>query len=222
MRITARFEKTGAARFVSHLDVQRLFQRAMRRAFIPAAYSQGFNPHPLLAFATALSVGYTSSAEWLDIRLEKEMSAEAFIEQLNAVLPSGFRVLQAQAAEDSLSALSALMCSAEYTVTFSEHPNAESIQKAANELLSGEIVVNKNTRAGRKDVNIRPQLYHFELIEPDKLKIIGESSAQGSLNIELLMKAFFVRLGETFPYTVHRDALYSESGLVMPKDQNRI
>lgn len=192
----------------------------MRRASIPAAYSQGFNPHPLLAFATALSVGYTSSAEWLDIRLEQEMSTEAFTERLNAALPNGFRVLEALAVEDSLSALSALMCAAEYTIDFSMPVSFQGLQKAADALLSGEIVVNKNTKAGKKDVNIRPQLYRFELIEPTRLKITGESSAQGSLNIELLMKAFFGRLGESFSYSVHRDALYSENGHVMPKYQN--
>ena len=55
MRIIARFEKNDSVRFVSHLDVQRLFHRAMRRAGLPIAYSNGFNPHPLMSFATALS-----------------------------------------------------------------------------------------------------------------------------------------------------------------------
>ena len=69
MRIIARFEKGEAVRFVSHLDIQRTFQRAFRRANIPLAYSQGFNPHPQLSFATALSLGYTSEAEWFDVKL---------------------------------------------------------------------------------------------------------------------------------------------------------
>lgn len=65
MRIIASFYKHEQVMFVSHLDMQRLFQRAFRRADLPLAYSNGFNPHPLLSFATALSVGYTSDCEYL-------------------------------------------------------------------------------------------------------------------------------------------------------------
>ena len=70
MRIIASFYKHDEVRFVSHLDMQRLFQRAFRRAGLPLSYSKGFNPHPLLSFATALSVGYTSECEYFDVFLD--------------------------------------------------------------------------------------------------------------------------------------------------------
>ncbi len=205
------------ARFVSHLDVQRLFQRAFRRVSVPAAYSQGFNPHPVLAFATALSVGFTSSAEWLDLRLEKEMEPESFVERVNAALPDGFRVLEAVLEEEALPALSALMCAADYTVRLNVPSDMAALEEAVRTLLGGEIVVNKKTKAGMKDVDIRPQLYRFELREPDKLLITGEVSAQGSLNVDLLMEALFARLKREYSYTVHRDMLYSKDGRIMPK-----
>jgi radical SAM-linked protein len=217
VRIIARFEKGNSARFVSHLDVQRLFQRAFRRASVPAAYSQGFNPHQVLAFATALSVGFTSSAEWLDLRLEKEIELESFVERVNAVLPNGFRVLEAVLGEDTLPALSALMCAADYTVRLGAEVNAQALDEAVHALLSGEIVVNKKTKAGMKDIDIRPQIYRFEFQEPDKLLITGEVSAQGSLNVDLLMEALFARVNREHPYTVHRDMLYSKDGRIMPQ-----
>ena len=74
MRLAVVFTKEAPVRFVSHLDVQRLFQRAFRRAKLPLAYSQGFNPHPLVSFATALSVGMTSRGEYLDVTLAEELS----------------------------------------------------------------------------------------------------------------------------------------------------
>ena len=117
MRIIARFEKGEAVRFVSHLDIQRTFQRAFRRANIPLAYSQGFNPHPLLSFATALSLGYTSEAEWFDVKLAQDMCSDAFRDAVNAVLPGGFRILEAAAAAEGLSALTALMAAASYTLS---------------------------------------------------------------------------------------------------------
>jgi len=219
VRIIARFEKGNSARFVSHLDVQRLFQRAFRRASVPAAYSQGFNPHQVLAFATALSVGFTSSAEWLDLHLEKEMEPESFVERVNAALPNGFRLLEAvlAEAEDALPALSALMCAADYTVSLGAEANAQALDKAVRTLLDGAIVVNKKTKAGMKDVDIRPQIYRFEFQEPDKLLITGEVSVQGSLNVDLLMEALFARIKREYPYTVHRDILYSKDGRIMPQ-----
>ncbi len=217
VRIIAKFEKIDSARFVSHLDVQRLFQRAFRRASVPAAYSQGFNPHQVLSFATALSVGFTSSAEWLDLRLEKEVKPESFINLVNAALPNGFRVLNAVLAVDALPALSALMCAADYTVQFGTEVNVQALHEAVNALLSGEIVVSKKTKSGMKDVDIRPQIYRFILQEPDKLMITGEVSADGSLNVDLLMGALFKRMLRDYPYTVHRDTLYSKDGRIMPQ-----
>ena len=90
MRIAARFKKGEQVRFVSHLDVQRMFQRSFRRAGIPVAYSQGFNPHPLTSFATALSVGCSSDAEWIDVKLDRDMSLTEFSMKLNSALPNGF------------------------------------------------------------------------------------------------------------------------------------
>ena len=67
MRIRSRFKKYGLARYVSHIDMIRVFERAMRRADIPLAYSQGYHPHPMLSFSPALAVGVTSDAEYMDV-----------------------------------------------------------------------------------------------------------------------------------------------------------
>ena len=90
MRLIARLTKLEPVRFVSHLDILRLLQRAFRRAGVPLSYSQGFNPHPLLSFATALSTGYTSGAEWIDVKLDKDMDTDDFLLSVNAALPVGF------------------------------------------------------------------------------------------------------------------------------------
>lgn len=157
MRIIARFEKGEAVRFVSHLDIQRTFQRAFRRANIPLAYSQGFNPHPLLSFATALSLGYTSEAEWFDVKLAQDMCSDAFRDAVNAVLPGGFRILEAAAAAEGLSALTALMAAASYTIRFfPENPSfAEGIEQAFYSMIQAPVYVEKRTKGGIKTVDIR-------------------------------------------------------------------
>ena len=150
MRIIAKFEKREEVRFISHLDVQSLFQRAFRRANLPVAYSQGFNPHSLLSFATALTVGSTSSAEWLEIKMEQEIDPQAFLERVNAQLPTGIIVVEAHTADEKLPALSALMAGAEYEVflEFAAPVARETLEKTAKELQSGAILVEKHTKAG--------------------------------------------------------------------------
>lgn len=218
MRIIAKFEKGEAVRFTSHLDVQRLFQRAFRRAKINLAYSQGFNPHPLLSFATALAVGYTSEAEWLDVRLAAEMDIKEFIVDVNAALPKGFNLLEAIKTDDKLPALTAMMSAAEYKVIAKEIDNAK-LAIAVDKLLANDIIVEKKTKAGLKSVNIRPQVFSINVAKSDAdadLSILGVLNAAGSLNIELLMREVKRCSEEAFEYRVHRKCIYSNDGVVMP------
>lgn len=222
MRIIARFEKGEAVRFVSHLDIQRTFQRAFRRANIPLAYSQGFNPHPQLSFATALALGYTSEAEWFDVKLAEEMDAARFCEAVNAVLPSGFRILEAQAAEDKLPALTALMAASYHEIEFvvPETVSANSFIAAFDAMASGEIFVEKRTKGGLKTVDIRPLLLNYRFSQTaDSLKlfVFGISDAKGSLNIDLLLGALSDKIQTDFSYRVHKKTIFSHDGSVMPK-----
>ena len=116
MRIIASFYKHEQVMFVSHLDMQRLFQRAFRRADLPLAYSNGFNPHPLLSFATALSVGYTSDCEYFDVMLSEYVSPAEFKRRVNAVLPQGVHIVDAVDAGEFKASLTPLMRSAEYDI----------------------------------------------------------------------------------------------------------
>lgn len=223
VRIIARFKKDEQVRFISHLDVQRLFQRALRRADLPVAYSNGFNPHQQLSFATALTVGATSSAEWLDIKMDSDISTDEFIERVNDTLPKGFSVIQAACAEDRYSSLSAVMTAAEYTVRlkFNDEINAEFICASIHNLLDSSIFVMKKTKAGMKNVDIRPMVYKMDLVKAEKcectLHIGGRLDAAGGLSIDLLLGAFRNMLGQDFTYVLHRDAIYSSDGIFMPK-----
>lgn len=93
--VRMRFAKTGRARYISHLDLIRCFQRAVCRAKLPAAYSEGFHPHMQTSFATTLPLGFFSTAEQMDLELTEELPCDAVMERLNAVLPEGIRILEA-------------------------------------------------------------------------------------------------------------------------------
>src|SRR5919198_2580894 len=96
LRVLFRFVKGEPVRFVSHLDLMRAFERAMRRANFPVEYTQGFNPRPKMAFASALSVGATSDWELCQVDLAEEIEDErlpALAEAMNRQLPAGLRIL---------------------------------------------------------------------------------------------------------------------------------
>ena len=89
MRMIAAYHKEPALRYISHLDIQRTLHRAFSRANLPVQYSAGFNPHPQLSFASALSTGMAGCAEWFDVTLYQDVAPEEFMRRLNAALPAG-------------------------------------------------------------------------------------------------------------------------------------
>lgn len=92
------FSKTGRARYISHLDLNRAMTRAVRRAALPIWYTEGFNKHPYLTFAAPLSLGYEGERETMDIRLEQDMPMDELVSRLNAVMPEGLRASAASPA----------------------------------------------------------------------------------------------------------------------------
>lgn len=210
MRIIASFYKHNEVRFVSHLDMQRLFQRAFRRAGLPLSYSKGFNPHPLLSFATALSVGYTSECEYFDVFLDEKIDADEFRSRVNAVLPEGVAVTKAVDAGEMKASLTTLMRSADYfaRLDFDREVTSDELENALASLLTGEIIVEKKTKGGMKDVDIRPLLISVNLIDCSEgsaiLYIKGKLTAEGGLPLELLFGAISEKVSASAVSTVNR------------------
>lgn len=99
-RLRVRYAKRGRARFTSHRDFARAFERALRRAEIPMAYSSGFSPHPRISYANAAATGAASEAEYLEIALALTCQPEAVREALDQALPTGLDVLEVVSATD--------------------------------------------------------------------------------------------------------------------------
>ena len=94
-KLRLRFEKTGRAIYISHLDLMRTMQRVFLRADCPLKYSEGFNPHALISILLPLSVGVGSVCELMDFQLREEVDLAALPERLTAVMPEGIRALEA-------------------------------------------------------------------------------------------------------------------------------
>ena len=93
LKARIKFRKYGVMRFIGHLDVMRFFQKAMRRAGIPIAFTGGYSPHMIMSFAQPLGVGVTSDGEYLDIELGEEIDFIKAVEQLNEVMVEGMEVV---------------------------------------------------------------------------------------------------------------------------------
>src|SRR5437763_14020329 len=94
-KLRLRYAKRGRLRFTSHRDFARAFERALRRAAVPMAYSAGFSPHPRISYVGAAPTGAASEAEYLEIGLTRRADPESLQADLNAALPDGFTVLEA-------------------------------------------------------------------------------------------------------------------------------
>ena len=184
----AEFEKMGRMSWFSHLDLQSTMQRALRRSALPVRYSQGFNPHVNLAFATALSVGCQSTCEILDVELTEEIAPEAFVEMLNKCLPDGLKCKRAALIEDKAPALMALMQEAEYTAEVEgDLTNAVEAFNAAE-----EVVVEKHSKSKTREVNIKPMVRELSCSFDGKtstVHMIVENTNANTLKADLLMSA---------------------------------
>ena len=118
MKLRIKFSKSGVMRFIGHLDIMRYFQKAIRRAGIDIAYSEGFNPHQIMSFAAPLGVGLTSNGEYMDIEVNSVTSSAEMIEQLNKVMVPGIKILNIMKLNDDTKNAMASVAAAEYTIRF--------------------------------------------------------------------------------------------------------
>ena len=164
-RYRAVFSKNGDMRFIGHLDLQQLFERALRRSALPLRYSQGFSPKVRLNLAGALPLGFTSTAEMMDFWLEEHMEPSLIQQQLNSALPTGIRILSVTEVSNDLPSLQASLKAAEYKVSFKAGVDVSAVCANLEELLNEPnlIVTRRN-----KQVNLKPLVEALQW-EEDKL-----------------------------------------------------
>lgn len=203
------FRKTGAARFLSHLDLSRCMARAIHRAKLPLWYTQGYNPHAFLTFALPLSLGITGERESMDIRLENDsVPREELIESLNAGLPDGISVFDASEPVMHPNEIAF----ASYTIRL-ETKDTESVTRRILGLFAAEeIIVPKHTKKGWKDWDLRPHLDRTEVTAKDGFAEIDTLLPAGStlnVNPSLLNDAVRSYLGLDLYAEITRHGLYN-------------
>ncbi|MBO4216488.1 MAG: DUF2344 domain-containing protein, partial [Clostridia bacterium] len=165
--VRIRFEKTGDLRYISHLDVTRMWGYAFARAGLPVKFSEGFNPHPKMVFASALSTGIESRYELLDVKLTEPLSFGETADRLNAVMPKGLVVKNCYSPERKLSDIRY----ADYTATFEKEP-----------VIPERIIIKKKTDSGETPVDVSEKIRLEK--QGGKIVMRAECSNSGSVNAE--------------------------------------
>ena len=195
--VRLKFKKVGSLQYISHLDLQRTFMRVIVRSCIPAWYTKGFNPHAKLVFSTPLSVGAQSVYEYLDIRIDREMSCEDIKDRLNAELTDELCIVDAYLPENDFSQITW----ASYDIEiFTLNADEFLAEKAEKILTSAPLVMTKKTKSGEKDVDIIPMINNANATyDKDegtiKLSCVLSASSTEYLNPEMLITALKQNLG---------------------------
>jgi len=209
-RLRIKFKRGEELKFISHLDITRLWQRAFVRAGIPLAYSQGFNPHPQISLAAPLPVGVTGEAEFMDIYCAKNVSPPYCTEAVNRELPEGIEIVQAQQVNPTLPALQAVVSFAEYNITVATDKPKEEIEQMIQHLLSLSTLPWQHERdTGVRHYDLRALIQHIWLADyKDGYAVIGmklNCDSNGSGRPEQVSLA----LGFTdYPHTINRTQLF--------------
>jgi radical SAM-linked protein len=176
-RVRLRFAKRGRLRFLSHRDVARSFERALRRSGTPVAYSHGFNPHPRLSWVGAAPTGSASEAEYVEIGLARPVDLATLATGLDAALPDGLDVLAAAPADGA--ALADRIDASRWVL---ELPGVatEALRAALDALLAEEsVVVERVTPSGRRQIDVRAALVQAEVEPEATAETLGGAAPSG-------------------------------------------
>lgn len=168
-RFRVRFAKGDEIKFISHLDIMRLWERALTRAGIRIAYSEGFSPHPRLSLAAPLAVGVTGESELLDVYIADTVSPHWFTDAMNTQLPVGISILGVQPVGMMLPSLQSQVRQAEYRIIVEREDGPEDIESAIVSLVSLEKLPWSHERdTGKREYDLR------ELINDIKLESLDD------------------------------------------------
>lgn len=188
MKIRFRFSKEGEMKYIGHLDIMRYFQKAIRRAGIDVAYSQGYNPHQILSFASPLGLGLSSTGEYFDAELNSFEGSDITMQKLNKQMVDGIKILSVSILPDEgkFNAMASLKA-AMYLIEFAD----TTILNKWNDFLSQEeIIIEKETKRSKTEVDIRPLIFNSK-IQENKLELFIAAGSDKTIKPLLVISEYF-------------------------------
>ena len=212
-RLRIRFSRGHEVKFISHLDIVRLWQRAFHRAEIALAYSEGFSPHPRISLAAPLSIGVTSEAELMDVYFARWVSPHFLTTSLNQQLPRGIEIIQVYPAALTMPSLQSQVRFTEYKVEVETEKEQQDIEAAlANILAMQHLPWQHQTDTGPRNYDLRTLIDDLWLIEQHgNCAVIGmrlgcDSSGAGRPEQVSIALGF-----SHYPRSIHRTKLILET-----------
>ncbi len=226
MRMIAKWSKTGSAIYSSHLDMQRAFQMWFSRAGIPIRYSQGFNPHPVLSFASALSLGMESHGEYADMALAELIPETVFLTKMKEHAPPGLEITGCTVKDDTFPSLTGLLRLAAYDIDCKDWEiRQDSCVLAAKRIMgSSSYEAVRRTKSGEKKEDIRPMIHSLEIVD-GIIHTTLSCSSQATLAPQVLAEAITreasidVNASVNTPSCLHiirRELLFAVDGEIKP------
>ena len=225
MRMLAVFEKSERIRHIGHLDIQRSVQRGLRRSDLPVAYSNGFNPHILITFASALSTGACGLREIMDVTMAAEISAEEFLARMNKAMPPELHLLEARAVDDRHPSLMGTLRAGCYDLAVRNDSQAEKLIRAIPAMMSRDTVpAMRKTKTALKETDIKPLIYSLRGEQNHlyaTLALTEREACKPGMLIEALKREAGIPEEEEVRILIIRTALLGENaeGVLTPLEQ---
>ena len=187
MRIGIKFSRTGNAKFISHLDMQRLFSRALRRAKLPVKFSQGFNPHIITSFASALSVGMETLGDYMEFYTVSDVDLSAVKNSLNDAMPDSISIVKAGEIDEKAPKLMAASKAAKIEIICSDERYRSSLIEGISDIIKSEsCICAKKSKGKMREFDIRPLIYKCDIDEEHIILSLAHSG-EGSLSPNILI-----------------------------------
>ena len=241
MKIRIKFAKQGVMKFIGHLDIMRYFQKAMRRAHIDIAFTEGFSPHMIMSFAAPLGVGLTSDGEYLDVEfnsLPEHMDKKQLLAHLNQAMTDEIFVTDFEIMPDKFKTSMALLSACDYVLSFKDgYEIPVDFAKRFEDYINREqIMIWKKTKRSEKEVDVKPHILQYAFTKEDFEQKIGQNLPEfhgdvyengvtlylqlhsgSAINIkpDLIMNDFLAFVGMTpnpYSYQIHRLNMYFDGG----------
>ncbi len=222
-KIRTEVAKGSEVRFISHLDFMNTITRALRRAELPIAFSQGYNPRPQLSFASALAVGLTSNSEYIDFELQEAMMPQKFKNQLNREFPAGIRIKEAQEVPVDSKSLMAVINAGRYfaKLEFTEELSKGELEKIIDDFLGQEELEIKRKRRNKSDrwLDLKPMIFSLTVMgvqeKEGTINMLVQTGSSGNVRPQEVIRALAQRYEVIKPpkmINIHRAGLYIKDG----------
>lgn len=210
--------------YISHLELMKTFRSTIRRAELPASFSQGYNPHIILAMGPPLAVGLISHGEYFDLELEEEIEETEFIERLNRFSPKDLNFLKAERVPDDIRSLSSLLDTAVYTMNmnFNRKVSLEEQKRMLDKFINEDeiMIIRHRRKKSDREIDLKKRIFSAEVIEKNKWRFAVVTGSRGNLRPEELNRALKERypdLEEFSPLNVTREGVFvNEDGEYLP------